>query len=103
MCARPVASLKPNDFGLFDMLGNAMQWCQEAVSYPGSDVGDAILTDEEPSDRASDPGAQSRVLRGGAWLSRPKLLRSSYRNIDRADKQYDGYGFRVVLTLPDGQ
>ena len=25
----PVGSLKPNDFGLFDMLGNAAECCQE--------------------------------------------------------------------------
>jgi len=32
---QPVARLKPNDFGLFDMLGNASEWCQDWFNdYP---------------------------------------------------------------------
>ena len=56
--AWPVASLKPNDFGLFDMLGNAYEWCYEAYqSYPAAaekTIEDAPGT-EEVSDTASQP------------------------------------------------
>ena len=29
----PVGSLRPNGFGLFDILGNMLEWCQEGHSY----------------------------------------------------------------------
>jgi len=30
----PVAGMKPNDFGLFDMLGNAFEWCNPDIGEP---------------------------------------------------------------------
>ncbi len=44
----PVGQLKPNDFGLFDMHGNAWEWCDD-VYYPGM------------------AGASHWVARGGSW------------------------------------
>jgi serine/threonine protein kinase/formylglycine-generating enzyme required for sulfatase activity len=77
----PVGSLKPNDLGLFDMQGNALQWCQERIVYytvgawgkPVEDGGQK----EDISDRIS------RVLRGGSFNYLPVHVRSAYRSGSR--------------------
>ena len=49
----PVGWLKPNGLGLFDMHGNAWQWCQEVYAEKGNkDIEDVNNND-------------SRILRGG--------------------------------------
>ena len=52
-CTWPVASLQPNDFGLFDMLGNVWQWCECPFrAYPGSDG--AVATDVGTSEKVTN-------------------------------------------------
>ena len=56
---QPVGKLKPNDWGLYDMLGNVWEWTQSAyVPYPGADWEE--YTYESPEDTF-------RVLRGGSF------------------------------------
>jgi formylglycine-generating enzyme required for sulfatase activity len=83
-------SLLPNDLGLFDMLGNVIEWCQErhANYQPGkaeSSIDDIV--DDHP-----------RLLRGGSFLYRPAVVRSAYR--DRyAPSAWSTYsGFRLART-----
>ncbi|MGE0758275.1 MAG: SUMF1/EgtB/PvdO family nonheme iron enzyme, partial [Pirellulaceae bacterium] len=91
----PVASLKPNDFGLFDMQGNAYEWCYDAVSYRRSKDGEAV-GDAPPV--ASVEDAQSRALRGGAFLYPTSLVRSACRTFYLPVDRNIQFGYRPART-----
>ncbi|MFZ4639005.1 MAG: formylglycine-generating enzyme family protein [Nodosilinea sp.] len=91
----PVGQFQPNAFGLYDMHGNVWEWCldhwhdnyQEAPTD-----GRAWLNKENFG---------SRVLRGGAWYSRPQYCRSASRNMLHLPRyRNNGFGFRVVCEAP---
>ena len=60
----PVASLKPNDYGLFDMLGNVYEWCHGRYDQHPRDADDVLLSG---SDRWYFRHPRTRVARG--WFS----------------------------------
>jgi len=73
----PVASFTPNKSGIFDLGGNAWEWCMGW----------------------GDAGQKLRVLRGGSFFGYvPGSLISSYRLLlDGKERRYDN-SFRVVLA-----
>src|SRR5262249_22753417 len=88
--AARVGSLKPNDLGMFDMLGNAWEWCHDALApYPAG------------PDDVEQPGpvlaAQRRVLRGGGIFSAAAELRSAQRFGFHPQVPFLA-GFRVART-----
>jgi serine/threonine protein kinase/formylglycine-generating enzyme required for sulfatase activity len=93
----PVASLKPNDFGLFDVHGNAFTWCQESFkAYPSGKSG---LPNDDIEDLVSASTAL-RVLRGGAFTDPPPLVRSAYRYPNAPAYRSFGVGLRPARTFP---
>ncbi len=69
----PVGSFKPNAFGLYDMHGNAMQWCSD---WYGEDY-----YAKSPVDNPTGPDSGVvRVLRGGSWNNPPDIMRSASRS-----------------------
>jgi eukaryotic-like serine/threonine-protein kinase len=93
----PVGTLKPNDFGLFDMQGNAWEWCDDSTqTYPKTV--DDIVKDLGSTKPVID--TVSRVLRGGSFGDQPALVRSALRTNDQPSYRGLNYGFRPARTLP---
>ncbi len=89
----PVGKRKPNDLGLFDVHGNCYTWCQEAYdAYPDT-KGDKAVEDEEG--KLVVISTDSRVLRGGSFLSQASSVRSAYRSYDAPTDRGNLYGFRL--------
>jgi serine/threonine protein kinase/formylglycine-generating enzyme required for sulfatase activity len=95
----PVGSLKPNDFGLFDMHGNIWQWCQERAiaSRPWGNQ-PAPTEDREDTDPVVE--LHGRVLRGGAFYDQAVFLRCAARLSNRPYMVDDYFGMRVARTVP---
>ena len=87
----PVGSFKPNAFGLYDMHGNAWQWC--------SDWYDDKYYAVSPVDNPTGPKLGAfRVLRGGSWSSKPHCARSVSRYFFWPSSHSNAKGFRVAMT-----
>ena len=87
-------SLKPNDYGLFDMQGNALQWCEnKALLYkPGAD-------EEDSDDNKSVVDKNSRELRGSSFYYRASNARSAYLYSGVPASRYYYIGFRPARTF----
>lgn len=95
-----MGSLKPNDWGLFDMLGNALEWTHDRyVDYPNL-LQRTLGPTADSLDEMPVADKQNLVLRGGSFLTHPSNVRSAYRNYLVPTIRYNSYGFRLARTLP---
>lgn len=89
----PVGSLKPNAFGLFDMLGNVSEWCLNVYSRKLS-----AETETSPNHRRVDRSV-SVVERGGGYSTSVRTLRSANRKPSLPQASSFSLGFRIARTL----
>jgi formylglycine-generating enzyme required for sulfatase activity len=89
--SKPVGTKLPNQFGLYDMSGNVMEWCQDYWhgDYTGAPANGSAW---------ELPTSSYRVLRGGGWGSDAYRCRSASRNDIAPAYRSNGLGFRFVWT-----
>jgi gamma-glutamyl hercynylcysteine S-oxide synthase len=76
-------------FGCRQMLGNVWEWTADTFNpYPGF-IADMYQDYSQPL------FGQTRVLRGGAWPTRSRMLRNTWRNYYGADRNDVFAGFRT--------
>jgi formylglycine-generating enzyme required for sulfatase activity len=89
----PVASFQANAYGVHDMIGNVWEFTADCftASYWG----------RPPDERAWvwEGGCERRVIRGGAWISRPANARPARREDAAAETRGNDLGFRVARDL----
>ena len=91
---REVAESEPNAWGLYDMHGNAMEWCRDRwYDYPGR----TTVSETDPY-RPGKPTTESFVVRGGAWWLGADTCSSHWRSLC-TNTPAGGYrGFRIALA-----
>jgi len=85
---RPVAGKTPNGWGLYDMLGNVWEWCQDLYEGPRS----------RAPDSTGPCSGYERVVRGGGWTSHAWVCSPSFRDGHGPEYRNSDLGFRVAMT-----
>jgi formylglycine-generating enzyme required for sulfatase activity len=89
----PVDSFEANPWGLFNVHGNVWEWVEDVWhdDYQRAPAdGSAWVTGKARS---------QRVVRGGSWQDKPRLLRATNRFFYDAEHRFNSVGFRLARTL----
>ena len=89
----PVATRAPNALGLYDMLGNVVEWTWD-VYTPNPAKGLDPAVSSVPAGTVS-----RRVIRGGSWYDAPAVARAADRYGGNPWWRYGCQGFRVVRSV----
>ncbi len=91
----PVGSFAPNKLGLFDMSGNAFEWCEDFYHekfYEGSD---------NTTNPINTKGSSYRCIRGGNWRYNISFSTVLFRGKGAPAYKSDGIGFRYGINIDD--
>lgn len=89
-----VMSYPPNGYGLYDVVGNVYEWCEDWYAYNYYD-----LSLQEPENPKGPQQGVYRVLRGGCWKSLKEDMRCSHRHRNNPGTVNGTYGFRCATDV----
>lgn len=94
----PVGSFAPNQFGLYDMVGNVFEYTEDCLhtAYGGAYYSQAP---KDGSAWITDADCKHRMVRGGSWLHHQSAVRVANRNEMLIYDRLPYLGFRVGRTL----
>ena len=93
-----VGQLKPNRLGMFDMLGNLSEWCQDRY-WLDAEPKKSFINDDQEDPRQEIRIDDFRITRGGSYLSAASEIRAAARSRDDPGLRLPRFGFRVARTL----
>ena len=85
----PVGTREPNAWGLYDMSGNASEWCQDWYKKD-------YYEHSPEKDPQGPPNSEYRVLRGASWFFTPGYCRSASRSASTPVNANYVCGFRIA-------
>jgi formylglycine-generating enzyme required for sulfatase activity len=88
-----VGCFAPNDYGLYDIVGNVWEWTRslQDFDYP------YVANDPQREDLQA---TGNRVVRGGAWSLHRGKVRCAIRSDYLPDIHRNSIGFRLILRSP---
>jgi sulfatase modifying factor 1 len=90
----------PNDYGLYNMAGNAAEWTSSAFHENAYDHEHDLNSDYRYDAADTDPEAYKRkVIRGGSWKDISYYCQTGTRTWEFQDTSKSYIGFRCVITF----
>ena len=94
-----VGTYQPNEYGLYDMAGNAAEWTSSAYDESAYMFSHDLNPDYRYNARPDDqPVMKRKIIRGGSWKDIGYFMQNGTRSYEYQDTSKSYIGFRCVRS-----
>lgn len=96
----PVGSFKPNDYGLYDMIGNVAEWTSDWYKYNYYSISPSENPKGPQEPEKKEVSDLQKTIRGGSWTTfQAEKLLSFSRDSGYVKRIWDQQGIRCVKSV----